>query len=477
MKTFLFVLISLLTVCQTLCAQQKREVRAVWLTVNHNLDWPHKSAATKSEIETHKAALDGMLDQMKKANINIVFFQTRIRGNMVYPSKIEPQTELIKSQALNFDALQYAIDACHRRGMELHAWVVVYPLGKNSGRLSRELSKSGIVVKYKNDYYINPGNPQTTPYLVKILKEMVSEYNIDGIHFDYIRYPDGAVKFPDNAEYKRFGNGQSVENWRRNNINRFVYAAYDAVKAIKPWVAVSSSVVGMYDFLPEGSRKHWTALHSVYQDPVDWIKKGKHDFIVPMLYNREKMFYPFVKDWVKRCGNDRVIPGLGIYLMDEAGWTAETFTDQIQYLRNNKLKGSVFFRAKNLLDNRIYDKLRKNFYASPALLPVFSKNNKLPEVPQNFSVEGKNNFLYLSWDKQSSENTLFYNVYRSKKLPVDTENPDNLFAVKLPTASYKIPIDNNTESVYYYTVTAYDRFHNESKACYPALFVTGKFEK
>lgn len=483
MKTkFLFLLAGFVLTCSFAEAQPKREVRAVWLTVNHNLDWPQKPASTPTEIRQQKADLDRMLDRMKKANINLVFFQTRIRGNVVYHSKIEPYTELIKSKSCpsDFDALEYAIQACHKRGMEIHAWFVVYPLGKNNSRISRDLSKSGAVIKYKNEYYINPGHPKTTPYLVKLLREMTENYDIDGVHFDYIRYPDGAAAFPDSEEYKRYGKGESLEVWRRKNINSFVYEAYNAVKAIKPQVAVSSSVVGMYDFLPDVSKKHWTALHSVYQDPADWVQKGKHDFIVPMLYNRDKMFFPFVKDWILRCGRDRIIPGLGIYMIREAGWKADVITAQIDSLRNIGINGCAFFRAQNFIENLdgIYDSICAEYFFNPSLLPVFNPAKvNLPLTPDNFSVTGAGDYLLISWNKPDSGQPLTYNIYRSDSPQVDINNPANLIEARLTATDYRIPINNKEESVYYYTVTSCDRFHNESMPCGSEIFVYGNLIK
>ncbi|MDR1372464.1 MAG: family 10 glycosylhydrolase [Dysgonamonadaceae bacterium] len=478
---FIFVWFSVF--CQIITAQPKQEMRAVWLTVNHNLDWPRTVANSKLEIEQQKDALNTILDKLQEVNINLVFFQTRIRGTVIYKSITEPFTTLIKSKSCRteFDALAYAIEGCHKRGMELHAWFVVYPLGPNNKNLSKMLLQSDIVKKFKNDYYINPGNPKTVPYLVGLIKELVSEYDIDGVHFDYIRYPDGATKFPDSREYQCYGDGKSLDSWRRENINQFVYAAYDAVKALKPYVAVSSSVVGMYNRLPEVNRKHWTAYHSVYQDPVDWIKKGKHDFIVPMLYNRNELFFPFVEDWKKRCHGSSIVPGLGLYMVKESGWDADVITEQIRYLRKNKIDGYAFFRVRNLTENNeFYKILKSEYFYEPALLPVLSKNNvSKPQPPTDIYAEKQNDYLYLSWAKPDNTNDkkLFYNLYRSETFPIDIENPRNMIAVKLKKENCKIRIDNSKETVYYYAVTAYDRFHNESKISESAMFVTSEFEK
>jgi uncharacterized lipoprotein YddW (UPF0748 family) len=471
--------------CYILSAQPKQEIRAVWLTVNYALDWPDNPVRTYSDIQQQQESLDRILDQLKEAHINLVFFQTRIRGNVIYPSKIEPFSEIVKSaySPVNYDPLAYAVEACHKRGMEFHAWFVVYPLGKNKACLSSTLMNNGSVKKFKDDLYLDPGDPKTNSYLVKLIEEIVSGYDIDGIHLDYIRYPDKSEKFPDNDLYKRYGKGETIANWRRGNINRFVYAAYDAVKTLKPWVQVSSSVVGMYDKISGNDNRHWTAYHSVYQDPADWLKKEKHDFLVPMMYYSGKLFFPFVKDWMDRSAGRYIAPGLGLYRMDksESDWDTDILIEQIRYLRENNVCGNALFRTRYLTDNKkgIYDEITREFYTAPALLPPLPWLSKqTPDAPEGIYSRKADNYVFLTWDKlEQTEETVFYNLYRSETFPVDTDNPQNLLAVRLRNNTCKIPIDNRIETGYYYAVTCYDRYHNESKACYPVFFVTGDFEK
>jgi uncharacterized lipoprotein YddW (UPF0748 family) len=460
-------------------AQTGSEIRAVWLTVNHNLDWPQSPIKSMIDLETSKESLDLMLDKLKTANINVVFFQTRIRGCVVYPSEIEPFAENLRSRysPVEFDALQYAIEACHRRGMELHAWFVVYPLGQKP---PSTLENSAMVTKYNKGFYLNPGHPQTTTYLVKLISELVSNYDIDGLHFDYIRYPEGSARFPDADLHKRYAHGQSLAAWRRENINNFVHKAFDEVKRQKPWIAVSSSVAGMYDFIPGNGSRHWTALHSVFQDPVEWIESGKHDFIVPMLYNRDRLFFPFVEDWIKRVGAERIIGGLGLYMVEESGWNPEVVAEQIDFLRQNDAAGSALFRARNLTDNPrgAYTLISSKSYPDPTLPPPLpDRRGKKPATPENFVALARNNYLFLTWDSPDNTEPLSYNIYRSETTPVDINNPKNLLAVKMKGEGCKIRIDNSLETVYYYTVTAFDRYRSESIACEDVIFVTGDFEK
>ena len=478
-------------ICQCLPAQPKFEIRAVWLTVNYGLDWPERPFYNSSDIKSQKDELDRILDHLQDMHINLVFFQTRVRGDVIYPSQIEPRSDYIKSDyaTADYDPLSYAIEACRQRGMECHAWFVVYPLGSESvnKKLNRNyasMKREKIVKSFKKSLYLDPGNPQTDVYLISIIREIVSNYDIDGIHFDYIRYPDASAAFPDTDTYRQYGNGQRKDDWRRENINRFVYAAYDEIKSLKPWVQVSSSVVGMYKELPETDRRHWTAYNSVYQDPVDWIEKGKHDFIVPMNYYSGTLFYPFVEDWVSRSSERFIVSGLGAYMMDprEGNWDSSILSEQIHFSRNVEIHGNAFFRAKHLLDHTtgFGRELRSDFYSTPALLPPLTwLNPTIPNAPPAVSAHSDGSFLSLSWDNtpENGQQAIFYNLYRSETYPVDTLLPENLLATRLANSHFKLPIDNQIESGYYYVVTGYDRYRNESVCSKPAYFVTGNFEK
>jgi len=483
---FLFFCLS-----QFLPAQPKTEIRAVWLTVNYGLDWPEKPFHTVKDIEQQKNDLNRILDQLQEININMVFLQTRIRGDVIYPSKIEPRNEYIKSidAKADYDPLQYAIDACRKRGIECHAWFVVYPLGSEAmnKRLNRNfpaLNRNHLIKKYKKNLYLDPGNPATNVYILSLIQEIVSNYDIDGIHLDYIRYPDAPAGFPDQDTYRLYGSGKDKDDWRRENINRLVYAVYDRVKSLKPWVQVSSSVVGMYKELQSTNRRQWTAYSSVFQDPIDWLSKGKHDFIVPMNYYSGNLFYPAVEDWVSRRGDRFIIPGLGVFRMDEkeSRWDASVLYDQIAFSRKAQTQGNAFFRTAYVLNRStgFGKELFSRFYSTPALMPPLSwLSQTIPDAPTSISAYTAGSFMLLEWDKVSGKEnqSVFYNLYRSETFPVDIRQPENRLAIRLADNQFLLPIDRRIESGYYYVVTTFDRYHNESVCSNPVYYVTGDFEK
>ena len=176
-------------------AQPKYEIRAVWLTTIGGIDWPSTYAHDGMGIAAQQRQLTTMLDQLKALNVNTVLLQTRVRATTIYPSDIEPWDGCMSGKpgkSPGYDPLQFAIDECHRRGMELHAWVVTIPVGKwntygckqlraRYGRLIRHIGEEG---------YMDPESPTTAYYIADICEEITKKYDIDGIHLDYIRYPE-----------------------------------------------------------------------------------------------------------------------------------------------------------------------------------------------------------------------------------------------------------------------------------------------
>ncbi|MDR1368569.1 MAG: family 10 glycosylhydrolase [Dysgonamonadaceae bacterium] len=475
----------------SLLAQPMREIRAVWLTTNHALDWPESPVHNQNDAIRQQQEFCRILDELKQANFNVVFLQTRIRGDVIYPSKIEPWSRFVRcDHSLNpdYDPLAFAIEACHERGLECHVWFVTFPLGleKIKGISNKSPTVAGnkdLVKKFKGELFLDPGNPQTQSYLISLIREIVSTYDIDGFHFDYIRYPDRASDFPDRDTYKKYGQKQDIDTWRRNNLNQFVYAAYDTIKSMKPWVVVSSSVLGMYQKIPGNTQAHWTAYSSVFQDPGDWLSKGKHDLIVPMMYFSDDLFYPFVKNWQDHSFNRYVVPGIGLYRMDqnEGGWNVSTVLDQLRYSRLSQTQGNAFYRARYLMDNtnNISDSIKMAFYQYPSHIPPFYWLDSIaPAVPDKPDAVQSEDFLKISWTEHPDvSEKLYYNVYCSEKYPVDIENPENLLAARIWGDSFILPVDRSREKGYYFLITASDRYHNESEPSRVVFYYMGSLEK
>lgn len=441
-------------------AQPKHEVRAVWLTTIGGIDWPHSYAQSDASIEKQKNELRRILDRLQLANINTVLLQTRIRGTVIYPSAYEPWDGCLSGvpgKSPGYDALQFAIDECHRRGMELHAWIVTIPVGKWNAYGCRRLRQKmpHDIKKIGADGYMNPENRQTASYLADLCAEVTRNYDIDGIHLDYIRYPEDMPKLK--TLDRQCG---------RNNITRIVSAISRRVKSLKPWVKMSCSPIGKYDNTTRYWSHGWNANTTVCQDAVAWLRDGLMDELFPMMYFRDNHFFPFAIDWKEQSHGRIVVPGLGIYFMSprERDWPLSDITRELEVLRHIGL-GHAYFRSKFFTDDTkgIYTYAKNNFCRYPSLVPPMTwASRHKPEMPYGLSLSNvANNVAQLSWHHAEKDTTMMmFNIYASKKYPVDTEDARNLVAIRRQGRQLLVPNDGCT----YYAVTATDRYGNESRA-------------
>lgn len=443
----------------------KYEVRAVWLTTIGGIDWPHSYAQSERSAEKQKEELRAILDRLQKANINTVLLQTRIRATTIYPSQYEPWDGCLSGfpgKSPGYDALQFAIDECHKRGMEVHAWVVTIPVGKWNSYGCRQLRKRfpRLIKRIDQDGYMDPEATQTGCYLAEMCREIVQRYDVDGIHLDYIRYPE-TWKF-------RIGKDQA-----RGNITRIVEKIHQAVKKEKPWVKMSCSPIGKFDDLSRYWSHGWNAYTKVAQDAQAWLKDGLMDELFPMMYFRGDQFFPFAIDWKEHSYGKIIAPGLGIYFLDpkEGKWNISDITSELYHLRNIG-EGHAFFRNKFLLDNHqgVYDFVTAHFNRYPALVPPMTwESNKRPQQPVTLCIEENEGTTTLRWDNslQYEDGTaiktpsIYNNVYASKEYPVDVHDARNLILTRT-TKRQLTTRTGNTPT--YYAVTTTDGFGNESRA-------------
>ena len=450
-------LLTILTAALTLAAQPKYEVRAVWLTTIGGIDWPHSYAISNYSIERQKDELRTILDRLQRANINTVLLQTRIRATTIYPSEYEPWDGCLSGKpgkSPGYDALKFAIDECHRRGMELHAWVVAIPVGKWNATGCARLRKRhpGLVKKIGAEGYMDPEKTQTAEYLADLCAEITGNYDVDGIHLDYIRYHE---TWPMKVS-RRQG---------RANITNIVRAISHRVKSIKPWVKMSCSPIGKYKDLSRFSSYGWNAYERVCQDAQAWLRDGLMDALFPMMYFRGNQFYPFALDWSEQSYGRIVAPGLGIYFMSpgEKDWPLSDITREMLTLRHYGM-GHAYFRSKFFTDNvkGIYDFAKETFNRHPALIPPMTwESTTIPATPSALSRKKHSGDVeMLSWRPVDKDTTkIMYNVYCSREYPVNTDDACNLIMARLQKTSIIIPRDPSR----YYAVTALDRYGNESK--------------
>lgn len=350
------------------------ELRAVWLATIRGIDWPSTYATSSQTIEAQKRELTDMLDRLQLIGINTILLQTRVRATTIYPSALEPWDGCMSGKpgvSPGYDPLAFAISECHRRNMKIQAWVVTIPIGKwnelGCTRLRKKYPKA--VVKIGAEGYLNPGSPQTADILCDICSELTKNYDLDGIHLDYIRYP---------------------ENWKqklrkddgRRNITHIVRRIHDTVKAIKPQMKLSCSPLGKFNDLTRYSSRNWNSYNTVCQDAQAWLRDGLMDQLFPMLYYKDNNFYPFAIDWAEACDSrhevrcTNIAAGLAVFCLDrkEGDWPLGEIIRQLNVCRQIGL-GQCFFRAKFLLDNvkGIYDYLRLFNHEAPVVCNTYRR--------------------------------------------------------------------------------------------------------
>lgn len=478
----LFVLFcSVITAAQT--ASPKYEYRAVWVTVIENLDWPRTIARDSDGAERQKAELISLLDSLQAMNVNTVLLQTRVRGDVIYPSAIEPFSYLftgVTGKSPGYDPLAFAIEECHKRGMQLHAWIVTLPLGKDyhisrQGKHALSRRRRDLCTHYKGQWYMEPGNPATADYIVGLVKEVVSKYDVDGLHLDYVRYPDRTVGYPDAALYRKHAGGLSLAEWRRRNITDIARAVYRSVKELKPWVRVSCAPLGKYDDLTRYSSLGWNAYDAVFQDAQGWLREGIMDILFPMLYFNGNNFYPFVLDWQENSHGRHIVPGIGTYrLMSEyGGWKPVELERQMNTSRSAGTAGTAMFRAEHTVGcaHEVYSKV----YSKRALVPPMEWGRGVAPAAPTVQLVGRNDsVMSIRWNAVQGidgELPVRYNVYGSFGDSVDIGNIDNMLAASLAGTSFEWRC--RTFAPLAMAVTAVDAYGRESA---PVVVVSGDDE-
>ena len=312
----------------------KREMRSVWLTTVYAIDWPSTQGTTASAQTSQKNEMTGYLDQLQADGFNAVFFQVRSMCDAMYQSSYEPWSSyLTGSRGSNpgWDPLAFVVEECHKRGIECHAWVNPYrwSTGSNwSTTQDQQLSSSGWLLSYTSTSdnngtastitILNPGIPAARQRIVDVCREIVNNYDVDGLVFDDYFYPNGIPSTSSAGDYnlwKNSGSGLSIGDWRRKNVNQMVADVYNMIQETKPWVRFgispagaacsSSSVAAKHGVEPLSnycSASDWQ-YDGIFSDPVAWLEEGTIDYISPQLYwttsHSTNPFGPMTNWWSK----------------------------------------------------------------------------------------------------------------------------------------------------------------------------------
>jgi len=492
MKYFFgFILLFGFSLLMTAKEYPKREMRAVWIATVENIDWPSKTQLT---TEQQKAEMIAILDAAKEYNMNAVVFQIRPDADALYASELEPWSEWLsgkQGEAPNpyYDPLQFTIDECRKRGLDIHVWLNPYRAIQN---IDKTIPAPNHVANthpewmltYGKKKYFDPGIPEVRNHVASVVSDLVKRYDIDAIHFDDYFYPYKitGIEFPDENSFKKFGGGfgpQQKEDWRRNNVDLIIRQLHDSIKSIKPWVEFGISPFGVWRNKkndPNGSdtRAGVSNYDDLYADILKWQQEKWIDYVTPQLYwyiGKEVADYAILaKWWAEHSYGCNIYIGQALYLIDPASrdqsWrSSDEITKQISLNRSIPgVNGSMYFSAKFLNKNplSVKENLLREYYRFPALTPANPMVIPIiPDKPFNAIVhkEGKN--IVLSWQKQEN-NTLFV-IYRFKFLQrKKIENPDKIIF----TTSYEkillTAAKRYKPARYRYVVTALSPTHTES---------------
>ncbi len=485
-----YILAMLLFITPTsLFGQNKREFRGAWI---QSVNGQYMGKSTR-EIQS---MLTQQLDELQKDGVNAIIFQVRAECDALYKSNIEPWSKFLtgvqgKAPSPYWDPLQWMITECHKRGMELHAWINPYR-AKHGSTSTGQLSPSSIVIKrpdlcfaYDNLMILNPGLQETADYTCKVAADIVSRYDIDGFHIDdyFYPYPVAGKQIPDQALYQKHTNGfKNIGDWRRDNVSRFVKQLGETIHAIKPWVKFGVSPFGIYRNKRNSSIGSETNglqnFDDLYADVLQWVNNGWIDYNVPQLYweigNRAADYQTLIKWWNKYASNRPLYIGEDIERTAKYPDPQNAKSHQLPakhrlHQQMPNVKGTVLWYAKTAADNvgNIGHTLRNVYWKYPALPPAMPfLDDKAPKSVKALKFKWTENGPYLFWEapkaKKWGDVTNRYVIYRFEKgEKINLEDASKICDITYGL-SYKIPYQKEQKATY--VVTSLDRVGNESKA-------------
>jgi uncharacterized lipoprotein YddW (UPF0748 family) len=349
-------------------SQTNPEFRAVWIT-SDSFKSPEDIAA--------------IVKNLRDYNFNAMILQVRGHGACFFESKIEPWADELEGGNPGWDPLAIAVEEAHKAGIQIHAWINTMPgwsgnkppenprqiWNKHPEWFMMPLTQKGKSPRIQNGYnFISPCNPDVRKHISDLVIDLASRYQVDGIHFDYIRFPGPDYSYDEKslAEFEKiFGKDpvSSPDLWadfRRDSLNKLISDSYAALQKIRPGIVVSAATWANY---PEGYINY-------FQDSHGWLTKGFLDVSMPMIYrSSHETFRKLLEDHVSNNHQRLVYPGIGSYMISDA----ETLLKQVETCRSLNTGGMVFFDYRSLFKDHLpaafADELLKKTFQEPVPSP------------------------------------------------------------------------------------------------------------
>lgn len=410
----------------------QREFRGVWVASVSNINWPSQRKLSVSE---QKQEIDQIIDLVVQQKLNVIILQVRPMSDALYKSDLEPWsyflTGRIGQQPLeDFDPLTYWIEKAHENNIELHAWLNPYrahispkiPITETS--VVKKIPQA--MVQLANGmYWFDPAHPETKRHFLKVVRDIVSRYDIDGMHIDDYFYPypeyNNNKDFPDDATwyaYKNSGGNMSKADWRRAQVNEVVEAMYKIIKLTKPYVKFGISPFGIYkNGVPEGV-VGLSQYDVLYADPKLWLNEGWLDYISPQLYwtiDSKKHGFEKLFDWwqSQNTKHRHLWPGLntvGAYTKDKPTEIVAELKITKQKLKENA--GAIHWSIAGISESPVMQKkLSEEYYTQPAISPAYPWI-KIPQLQSvDFTVEKQADQLLMKWNNTQKEYIQSWVIY------------------------------------------------------------------
>ncbi len=494
-KSIFFLLLLFLSLSAVQLAAQeamppKREFRGAWIQVING-------QFTGMGRDRMQENLTRQLNSLQESGVNAIMFQVRGEADALYESPYEPWSRFLTGQqglapSPYWDPLAWMVDECHRRGMELHAWINPYR-AKTKG--TTRLAANHPYVKNPERFFsydglliFDPGLPENRKYICSVAADIVRRYDVDGLHIDdyFYPYPAPGISIPDDATYRAYGNGiADRKDWRRDNVNRFIQMLSDSIKAVKPWVKFGVSPFGIYHNQKPGSNIPGSKTNGLqnyddlYADVLYWIEKGWVDYNVPQIYweigHKAADYDELIRWWSRYAARRPLIIGQDIERTVRAADRRNPAQNQMaeKFRLQRTLPGvdgsCLWYSAAAVRDEGGFaTELRRNYHRHPALQPLMPFiDDKAPKKVKKLKAMWMPDGYYLFWTapkgKKEMDKAKSYVVYRfGKKEKINLDDASKIVAVTQQTL-YKLPYEWGKEK-YTYVVTALDRLQNESKA-------------
>lgn len=477
-----------------------REFRGVWVATTKRIDYP--SVAT-TDANTLKNNYLSLLGKYKDAGYNAVVFQVRPAADAFYKSEFEPWSEWLtgkqgRAPVPYFDPLEFMVEKTHAQGMEFHAWfnpfravATIQYADVCASHISK--TKPEWFFTYGGSKYFDPGIPEVRAYLIKIIADVVTRYDIDGVHFDDYFYPypvQGADKkfeeINDEATFRKYNSGfANKADWRRNNINTFMRDCYKAIKDIKPWIKFGVGPAGVWRNKredPDGSETNSLSGYDyLYADVLTWLKNGWVDYVAPQIYwNINHVWNKFesvVQWWDRHAYGRNVYIGLGAYNQETnaAGWgDANEIPNQIAITRKYpNVQGVIVYRSTTIAKNpmNMVGLVKSKCFNNVVMMPLMPWIENHPLAPDAGLIRASNQYL-VYWQKDNgkqlpaADTTVFYSIYRVKgKNPGFKPSPKN-FLKFTDNSDLRLFTRGRAlfrKQYYTYKITSWNRYHVESE--------------